>query len=437
MSSPKAKYHEKTASDDAIYVTWLRMLDVVDLFAEYVWLQIPLFDLSQLGLGLLLSILPYEFKPFSIDFTYSAPDMDELMQGIWANFNKVIYELEYKWSVNVEEFVKTFFSPEYWTYFTSVMGRKAKYGIAKFTGYIYDPVLAREFITETFHRLRLLRTPDASWKTVIEQIGAHFDVDDVLVREVYNRLMLLASAQTNSFCLGLSPLGKGTLNGGRDAEGNSYSTVPFVDYNGNYHEVKYYTLDQLQFGFILGVTPLGYGVLLPNKSTYQMEDGKKNPQIVRIVDNKARGAINRLTLSTWAYPNYNKPEEMTNYHKSEKTAQYDYLQKQRKVVEDLVYNTLPTSVGSKVFVRQYQNAVLQAIAWKAKRHKWGFDPYKATTEEQFKSWWLEHWKAQGLDESILNSLYSAMEKWITRLRDDKVSIGDKVKSTRRRMALSA
>jgi len=48
-------------------------------------------------------------------------------------------------------------------------------------------------------------------------------------------------------------------------------------------DVKFRTLDHLQLGFILGVTPLGYGLLLPRESIYQLPGGKENPPIIDVI----------------------------------------------------------------------------------------------------------------------------------------------------------
>jgi len=196
-------------------------------------------------------------------------------------------------------------------------------------------------------------------------------------------------------------------------------------------ELKYYTLDNLQIGFILGVTELGYAVLTPQTSTYSQKDGKENPNIVQHEVKKVRKAVDTLTLSTWAYSNYNKPEEMLDYHRSDKTAQYDIIQSQRKLIEEWVRNQIPSSEANPVTVRQYQNAVLQAITWKAKRHKWGFKPFKDTPEDTFKSWWLTHWTSQGLKQPTLENLYSRLENIIPTIRDTKWSLGEQVKKIRR------
>lgn len=425
----KRKYFEKVASQDAITCTWYRLLDIESLFARYVWMQIPMFDLYQLGIGLEFSMLPYEFQPFAVDYNYSMPNMDELMQGIWANFDKIIYELEFPWSFNWDELNNFLFDVNLF----KIPMRKAKYGKAKFFGYKYDPTLAREYMAEAFTRLRLLRKTDLSWKTATETVSEVIKISEIAVYEIVSRYFLLSSAQDNSFCLGLSLLGTGRLNSTTDGG----AVIPFITYEGEIKEVKYWTLENLLYGFILGITPLGYGVLTPKTPMFKMEDGKKNPEILSFIMRKARKAIHNVTLTTWAYSNYNKPNEMTNFNKSEKVDYWSSIQYIRTQIERMVYNAVYNIVKNPVLIRQYQNAVLQAIAWKAKRHHWGYKPFRDTPEEKFKEWWVLHWKEMYLDENILNQLYGAIEPWVERWRQNKYDIGESIRTIRRRLSFSS
>ena len=431
-SSIKAKYHQKVASEDAIYITWIRNLDIQKLFAEYAWMQLSIFDLSELGLGLLYSILPIDYQPYSIDFTYQLPTPEETLQGIWAKFQPVDFSKLYIWMTDFKEYIIENFKEEYQPDLLIGVAPKAIYGVTPYGRGVYDPIIAREFLRATFHKLRLLRTPDTTWVTTMEHIAEFLDMIGVTDDNIFNRLMMLYSAQSQSFVLGLGILGRSRLT---TTEGE-YAKIPFLDAQGYIHDLKFRTLDHLQMGFILGVTPLGYGILLPKTSTYKMPEGKKNPAIIKIMTMKIKGIINRLTLSTWAYSNYNKPEEMVNYHRSDKADQYDLLQTQRRHIENWVYARIPPEESNLVRIRQYQNALLQAMAWKAKRHVWGFESWKTMTDEQFYAWWLDYWTKQGLTKQTLEDLYQNSKTWLTRLREDKVAIGEKVKTRRKQLALT-
>jgi hypothetical protein len=428
----KQKYWQKVASDSGIYLTWLRLLNTESLSAEYAWMQLSVFDLSELGLGLLYSILPSEYQPYSISFEYTMPSQSELEQGIWVNFKPIDFSRLYTWMTDFREYIIENFKEQFQPDLLIQRPEKAVYGVTPYARGVYDPVVAREFLRATFHKLRLIRTPDQSWLKMMGQISDYLDMVGVTDEHVFNRIMMLFSAQTQSFVLGLSLLGRSYLS----TMDGDLAVIPFMDAKGNIYDLKFRTLDHLQLGWILGVTPLGYGLLLPKESIYKLPDDWRNPTVIKVMVDKIRGIIDRYTMTTWGWSNYNKPEEMRDYHKSEKTNQYDLLQTQRRFVEDWVYNSIPSNESNAVRIRQYQNAVLQAISYRAKRHKWGFESWKSMTEEQFKQWWLNYWSSQGLSIDTLNNLYSGMRRWLKHLQDVKQELGQKIQRSRRRLALS-
>lgn len=428
----KAKYHKKTLSDNAVYNTYIRMLDVEPIFAEYVWLQLPVFDLSELGLGLLYNILPVDFEPYSVNFSFEPPTKEETLQGIWAKFEPVDFARLYRWTTDFREYVVENFKEEYQAGLITMTAEKAVYGVTPYARGVYDPIVAREFLRATFHRLRLLRTPDESWKSMLRQIADFLEMVGVTDDNVFNRIMMLFSAQAQSFVLGLGVLGRSRLS---EVDGD-WAKIPFMDAQGYVHDLKFRTLDHLQFGFILGVTPLGYGLLLPKESIYRLVDGKKNPPFVKVLVEKVYGIIQRLTLSTFSYCNYNRPDEMKDYHRSDRTNQYDLLQAQRRLIEEWVHRRVPPEESNPVRIRQYQNAVLQYVSYRAKRHRWGFKSWRRMTEDQFKEWWVDYWTSQGLSKRVLNDLYEGMRLWLRGVRESKLSLGRRIQEARKRLALS-
>jgi hypothetical protein len=428
----KQKYFEKTLSSSAIYAIYLRHLDIQDMFAQYVWMQIPVFDISELGFGLLYSILPVDYKPFSIDFQYRPPTTSDALQGIWAKFEPVNFSKLYSWMTDFREYIIENFEEEYQPQLLIGIAGKAVYGITPYGTGIYDPIVAREFLRSTFMKLRQMKTADISYLTTLEQLVDYLQMIGVTDEHIWNRLISLFAAQTYSFTLGISLLGRARLS---TIEGNM-AVVPIVDARGNIRDLKFRTLDQIQMGLILGIVPLGYGLLLPREtSVYKLIDNRKNPPIIKVIVEKVKGILDRFILTTWAYTNYNKPEEMTDYHKSQRTNQYDMLQTQRSIIEDWVEQQIPPEEANPIKIRQYKNAVLQYICYKSKRHKWGYEGWEAMTEDEFKGWWKGYWKGQGLNDSVLETLWQRMVVWLKGIRQQKTELGQKVQQIRKRLAL--
>jgi hypothetical protein len=424
--SKKRMYHAKTLSDNAIYNTFIRLLDVQPKFNEDVNIILPVIDFTEYGLGLLYAILPIEFQPITVDFKYEPPTTDDVMQGIWAKFKPVDFSTEYAWMTDFMKYVTENFKDEYQQTLLTGAPQKARYGRTPWGYGIYDPVAMREFLRATFMRLRLLRTADISWFNNVSDIVSFLKMHEVTDANVWNRLMMIFSAQINAFVLGLSVLGKSRF----CKVENGWGVIPIIRHDGREGEVKFRTLDHLMFGFILGVTPLGYGLLMPKEGSLKLPEGKKNPPVFEAVKNKVKGVRDRHTLTTFAYSNYNRPEEMADYHKSDRTSQYDYLQQLRRKIEEWVNSQLIGVETAPMKIRQYKNAVLQAIFYRAKRHRWGFQGFQALTEEQWRDLWRNFWIRQGLDPAVLDKLYAGIEPFIDEVRRVRMDVGEEVKRKR-------
>lgn len=427
----KRKYYEKTHTDRALETLFLRHLQIEPIFGEYAWLQISIFDLSQLGMGLLYDILPIEFEPYSVDFGYVDPSIPEMMQGIWVKFKPFAFAEFYPWMTDFVEYTVEGIKEEYQE--DILFGRlgKAIYGQTYYARGYYDPPQVREFLRATYYRLRLLRTPALTWLKNLEQIREILGTGKEIDENLWNRLFALTSGQIHAFVLGLSLLGRSFLT---ETQGG-LGVVPVVSYTGEELDLKFRTLDHLQMGFILGLTPLGFGLLLPLEGIHRLRDGKKNPVIVESLVNKIRGMINRLSLSTFAYPNYNRPEEMIDLHRSEKVGVFDQLWKLRETVERWVEGLVPPEEANALKLRMYKSAVHQLIAWRKKRHVWGFKAWEKMTEEEFRDWWLANWEAQGLKREVLLRLWVESDRWREAIRWERYRLGQSVRRERERLAL--
>jgi hypothetical protein len=420
-------YFKKLLSDDALMVNLSNMIRMHHLLASDIWLDITAMDTAVVGLGLLNAITPVELEPLTVLYEFESATIDEMLQGIWFRFEAVDFSGLYSFLNSLLEFRLANFKDWFLPFFLG----KARYGFAIYGKDRYDPPVAREFLRSTLHRLRLLRRTDRSYMDTLKNVSEKVEITDVAKDVEFNLLYLLASAQANAFVLGLSVLGRSPLS----RTENGWAVVPTKTSDGNVYDVKFRTLDHLQYGFILGVSYLGYGVLMPEESAYKMPNPRTNPPTLDLIVEKARRITRNLGVTPFAYANYNRPEEMADYHKSERAAQYHLLMAQREFLEDWVEKRVPPDEANPVRLRQYKNAVLQLISWKAKAHAWGFGGFEAMDEEQFKAWWLDNWKSQGLRESTLLQLYEGIKPWLQTLRRRKLDIGRRVRETRKRLAL--
>ncbi|RLI86866.1 MAG: hypothetical protein DRP01_03230 [Archaeoglobales archaeon] len=440
----KQKYHAKTLSTQGIETLWFRILQTEDLYPEFVWLILPDFDFTALAFSLLFDIPPIEFDTINLNFEPQLPDLSKLLQGILIDIQKIDFSEIYEWLKDVEEMIEENIKEELQESITSTRPRKAVYGETKYGYSYYDPPAIREFLKSTFIRFFLERgTIDqliADFKRAREVLGVNED----FTRMVFNRLSMVSSAQTEALILGYGVLGHSKL----AEKGSRLGKVRFIDYDKNIQEIHVNTLDHLQIGFILGLTPLGYGFLVPYSGIYKSPSTTVSnpfagstttpgsPSAIRMVEDRCRRVIRQYRYNPFSLANYNRPNEQRDYRYSERADQWFALQELRYLVENLADPIIRKYEANPVKIRMYKSAILQLISAKAKRHKWGYKGFQAMTEEEFYNWWLEHWRKQGLNTQVLQEIYSRIKRWIPEWRKIKFKLGSRVRERRYSLAVT-
>ena len=426
----KQKYFEKLLSSEGQWSVLDRHLDQYALFARQVWMDIPLYDLTELGIGLMYLLSPIELEPFNVFYVIELPSLDELDLGIYIKFEPFDFSIEFPDLADLWNFLYFNFNLDDIYDLLPSLHWKALWGIGTYDFSLYDPSPFRDYLRSSMYKLMQARTADVSFialATVLQDAtGVPQLQDDVLG----SRLSLMRQAQTEAFVLGLSPLGSGKLSRGDGVR----ATIPAYDAEDNIVEVKFKRLEELQFGLYLGIIPLGFGCLMPDETIYNLMDPKRMPSIFRYINLKARTIIQQFALTPLAWFNYVSWREMMDYHACERVTQYDSLQAIRQVVESIVESKLPEGEKNPVKVRQYQNALLHYISCKAKRHEWGFHVYVSLPEEDYDSVWLAMWERQGLNRDVLAYLLEALKPCLSNLREQKYELGQRVRRLRERLS---
>ncbi|MEM4500563.1 MAG: hypothetical protein QW512_00335 [Thermofilaceae archaeon] len=419
----KKKYYDKLLSTNAMMNVYLRTIDVEDLVQRNIWLQIAPFDLAQLGIGLILSISGFEFDALMLSFIAELPEPDELMRGILVKFEPADLTSEFPELGNVDLQIQAWFPEE----FRPKTLEKAQYSVSQYDASYYDPMLFREVITSTLFKLRQMNPSDPLYKQIVEELAEMLEVSTYALWFVSDKISLLMAAQEQTFILGLGVLGYSRL---QEKEGR-FIKIKFTDHDGVEHEVKVRHLSDLLLGFILGITPLGYGLLLPDREVLKLEEDKYNPRLVESVTTKASIIRDSIPFLPFSFSNYQTFKEMADVHANQRVSQYDALMHIRKFIEYLVEMRIPPEERNPVTVRQYQNAVLQYFGWLTKRHAWGMDAFRQMAEDEYVRFWIGYWTAQGLKESTLQSLYEVMKLWKRALIRERVRLGELIQKYRK------
>ena len=443
----KAKYHAKVISEDAIYSNWLHTIEVEDLLPVWVWLDIPEFNLSALALSLLFDITPSEFEPLPLDFDVELPSPEEFLQGILLEINSIDLSEIFEWLQSLEQYIEEVFEEYFSDQIIPSRMEKGYYGEVKYDYAYYDPPLVYEFLRSTFLKLFKERKTFPSLKQDYENLKDTLNMNPHIVQHLFNRISMITSAQKTTFILDYGVLDQSFL-GEEVEEGVKQGKVGFIDYNLESKEVGAYTLDHIQYGFYLDITPLNNGFLIEKKAeaktmykqvevtTYTGYSLKGKPPFLDLILHKITRIKNTFRHTSIAFANYTKPEEKVDYRVSERTDQFASLQMIRYLVENAVDDLIRQEETNPVKIRAYKSATLQLIGYKTKRHKWGFSGFTLADMESFKDWWLKHWEQQGLNRNLLEEIYRRIEPCLNHLQIQRTLLGLRVKTRRYQLAHS-
>jgi len=437
----KRKYAEKVLSLSAMDIMYQRILDGESWFSDWAWQYLPLFLNLNISSLFIFALSPEELLPFSLDFVIELPSIEEWLEGIRLKFKKIDIGTQwqdffYKYYLEIvppkldfDTFID-FTIPDIWIpSFKREKERKLIIGKTKYgEGYV-DPPVIREFLTSTFYELFKRKPRYERLKELIDEVMKTQEIEEWVGATVFHRINMLTECIYQDFILDVGILNISVLH-----PKSSKHSVIIEDYTGIPRVVEYEKLHDIQMGFILDISYLNEGYLLPKNFRYRVTVVGVTPYFIMFQDKRVRDLISRFRATHIGFINYQRIEEMMDWHKSERAEQYGELQRIRYTIDSMVTNILKDKDVDAFRLNLYKRAVNQLIGHKKKRHKWGYDGWKAMTEEEFKNWWIEHWVRQGLNRDLLNLLYERLIKVCQYLRDESEKLGERLKRTRERLA---
>jgi len=438
----KRKYFSKVLSQGAMWANYQRLLDGEDVFSEWAWAESMFFIWLDISSLFIFGLEPYELEPFTVDFDVELPTLEEWLQGIKLKIEKVdvgeswkdMYWKYFKQEVppylDFDRLIRELVQPDYAGY---ILWRKYGKLVVGFTrygeGYV-DPPVVREFLRATFYEL-LKRRVDLTrlkevYKTLVEKLG----ISEGIAESVFNRIVLHLQSLFENFILDYNLLNYSKL----CEPGSESATFPIVTWREEVCDVNYKKLAELNSGMILDVTPLDHNILMPEGRFFKDSPVGTTTVASWFVDYKVRKLISRYRATHVAFANYQRPEEMQKFYKSERADQYHQLRLFFYHLDSLVDSILEGEDVDSFRRNLYRKAAAMLIGHRKKRHKWGYEAFKTMSEEEFKQWWIGYWKRQGLKPELLNRIYEAIKTCLPSLRAELEELGRRLKKQRYRLA---
>ena len=423
LSMQKEAYHRKMLTVDGEFTLYQRQFQVYDLMMDISNLLIPEFFMSSLSTSLLFDFDLTNLEPLNLEFTWRIPTLDEWLRGVGVVIESVIPD----YAKTLEEFVSTNIKSMYQPSIMETRVTKGYYGEARYDYAYYDPAAVREFLRNT---ITLMWKKHSTWiqrKTNILSMARSLNVLEDLARNVHDRMSMIITAHTEAFILDYGFLDISKLC--EEAEHSEENAiVPYTDMDGVGRSVEIVTLADMQHGFILDVSLLDYGFLMPDEDIYVANA----PVIVDALDDKMRRYRDRVTLTAPAFSNYVRGDEAVDYTKCERTEVWGELMAYRYTVDAQVQSILD-KIAPELNIydkRKYVSAVLQLLGHLGKRHEWGYKVYKSMEDPELKKWWMDYWGSQGLNLNVLDTLYEMVKVWLPQIVREKLSLGRKVRLRR-------
>ncbi len=410
VAEQKRKYWLKTQSETAIDVMLDRMFDIYDYFAFWGdWILSDTLFSSLVSLVFFDLAIP-DLTPWTLTWEVELPTLDEFLAGVLIKLEPIDITIEFP-ELKLPDLTLDFIlEPDFSFNIKETRPKKLKVGVTKYgEGYV-DPPAVREFLRSTALAILKKDISIPAARNMLKAAAKAWNITEAVVEELFNRLSAITAIKEKALTWDYGWWDRSNWS----AEGSS-GKVTFTNYQGEEVEAEYEHLADFQWGGHWDLSSWDYFFWTTHESPYKTPPPGENPNISKIRDYVVHNFRDRIHVTPFAVANYQKAEARTAWNKSPRTETYGMPLSQRYRLESLVDNMirqLKPDVG--VFqLRLYKSAILDLYGTLYDPHRWGAEAQRVSSKEELKTYWLEKWKAHGLDESILTRLFEALYDTIT------------------------
>lgn len=453
LAEQKSKLFQKVISDTGVYTNLMRIIDTRDLFSDIAYSLVADVNLASMLTAFLFDVPPIEIEPYSYLMDAYITPLEYILQGIDVESQKEYLDylidqireliesgqIMLPEGVDYSDFLNSIINPDIGVEKTihsnidtneaidisQTVPTKGYYDETRYDESYYDPPNVIDFVRATIYKLFNDRGDLQLLAKDILAIAEKYNIDREAAIGLFNRISLLHATRYTQFILGFSLLGASLL--------NDTNKVPFIDIDGNIIEVQINRLEDAMLGFILGVTPLGYGYLPKDKSfvkelflKYKIAASPEEEKyeestlfMFEILERKISQMVKNYIYTPLFFANYSRPEERTDFRRNETVDIWQDLQGLRYAIESKVDSILSSYEVSPIERRLYKSAALNLMSYYSIKNSWGTEFFDKMTFDEYKEFWLSHWGAQGLNMEVLNKILGEVASWLTQVIPQK------------------
>jgi len=426
LGSQKRKYFDKELTEEGLWALLSRMYQASDaIFFDTYWLSLMemLLSLSlvaDFGLGLT------DFPLFDLEFEFELPSIDDFLKGTYFILEELsledIFEEFYgvweilDWDATMRYFFKFPIPP----LFPGAMFSWAIYEVTNYDESYYAPadvsdIYSPEFWA-TFGKAAQLPSLQPLYYTItnvllpmvkemssaphVKALLTALSKDAKTVNVLATRVDLLEKVLENGLFLGFNLLGYSKFAPKVEMGGKKYAKVDL----GNGKFLYLDTLDRLLWGFILGVTPLGFGRFVPAEYTVFRETA---PHFARF---RAMKQFSRF-ISPWSPLLFREtPERMRSVHTSRRAHKYGAGRAAARVLARRIWRMFRDRRDA-FYVNSLVRAAFDAAFALRVGHRRSQEWKAQLSDERFKEAWMAKWAAMGLDRGDLERVWEVVVAW--------------------------
>jgi len=412
----KQKFGVKVLSEDGSMLSMFGLSDIFDLatfFGEWA-LSDTLF--SSLVSTLLFDIPMIDIAPSNLVWDIEFPTVEQFMRGLLIKFvpiklGDLLPEFANLFKSN-DLLIDQIYIDEYATTFKETRLEKGIYGKSRYGRAYYDPTPMYEFLRSTVYAILKKRKSLLSAKKEVSVIAKQLGIDEAIAETVFNRLVMMSSAIQNCAFVDLSFVDVTTV-----CDEGSEGKVHFINYNlqPDWRQVEF--VDDIETCAWVDDAIVEYAYVCADKYPHKVDPQTKVDVLAKVQDSIIYNFRRRTLNSMLALMNYQTLEERREPTKSWRTDYYGeariYVRRIEQTVERVVRSIKPDIPVLQL--RQYKIAALKLYSALTGAHKWGYEEYKALTEDELRNQWIDEWAEKGLDRNILERLFDEVYIAIKRI----------------------